>query len=90
MSVDLEVNWLVGSTGLNLYVSNFTQSTNQILNKTILVANGTKFRICELEMYLRNHDHPDEYVHKNSVQLAWKKFYFHKFPNGIFKARDVY
>jgi hypothetical protein len=70
----------------NISPDQFLNLADQILNKTILKANNTQFRICEIEMYLRNDSHPDEYVHKNIDQLAWEKFYFHKFSNGTFKA----
>lgn len=37
-------------------------------------------------MYLRNDNHPDEYVHKNNDQLGFGIFYFHKYKNGTYKS----
>ena len=57
-----------------------------ILNKIILVANDTKYRICEIEMYLQNEDHKDLYVHCNPEQKNYGTFYFHKYQNGTYKS----
>lgn len=62
-----------------------------ILNKFILninIANNelVKLRIMEIEIYYYSDDHKDEYVHCNKDQLQFGKLYFHKFPNGTFKA----
>ncbi len=56
--------------------SDFTAKTPNIIT----------FRICEIEFYYYNEEHKDEYVHKDSEQKSWSKFYFHKFRNGTFKA----
>lgn len=57
-----------------------------ILNKLVLRAGGKKFRICEIEMYLKNQAHNDKYVHSNQDQKSYGKFYFHKYWNGTFKS----
>jgi hypothetical protein len=66
--------------------ADFDQLANQLLNSTVLVANNTRYRLCEIEMYLRNDAHPDEYVHKNKDQQTHSQFYFHKYHNGTYKS----
>src|SRR5438309_9171063 len=61
----------------------FAEIADQILNRSVLTVKDTKYRICEIEMYLHSSDHPD---HCHSDQMENSKFYFHKFKNGTFKA----
>lgn len=76
---------------MNLFDKNSTENdfykiSNKILNQLILNVKNKKFRICEIEMYLRTDTHPDLYVHSNSDQLNFGKFYFHKYYNGTYKS----
>lgn len=65
----------------------FTMIANKLLNQMVLkVNNKCTFRICEIEMYLKNQFHPDNYVHSNIDQQSWEKFYFHKYSNGTIKS----
>lgn len=64
----------------------FDKIANKMLNNTVLVINGKKFRICEIEFYLHTEDHEDEYVHKNKDQLKYGKWYFHQYKNGTYKS----
>lgn len=70
----------------NYTPTQFTDLANYILNNIIISANGTKYRICEIEFYYHNKTHLDEYVHQSPDQKKYGKFYFHKFHNGTFKA----
>jgi hypothetical protein len=69
----------------NLTHENFNDISNTLLNYTTLNVLNHKFRICEIEMYLKNDEHNDEYVHQRVEQQEFQKFYFHKFTNGTFK-----
>jgi len=76
---------------MELFNQNYTHNdfetiANIILNKLILKAGSKKFRICEIEMYFKNQDHDDKYVHSNPDQKSYGKFYFHKYQNGTFKS----
>lgn len=66
--------------------TNFEDIANQLLNESYLKINNTKYRLIEIEFYLRNHLHPDMYVHANAEQLLTYKYYFHKFGTGTYKA----
>jgi 3-methyladenine DNA glycosylase Mpg len=72
----------------------FDHVADLILNKTIIQANGSEFRICEIEFYLKNNEHNDEYVHQNLDQLEYGKCYFHKYKGkgykcGTYKGLDI-
>lgn len=66
--------------------TNFEDIANQLLNESYLKINNIKYRLIEIEFYLRNHQHPDMYVHANAEQLLAYKYYFHKFATGTYKA----
>lgn len=70
----------------NYTPAQFTDLANYILNNIIISANGTRYRICEIEFYYHNETHLDEYVHQSPDQKQYGKFYFHKFHNGTYKA----
>lgn len=76
---------------MELFNQNYTHNDFEtiadiILNKLVLNVGNKKFRICEIEMYFKNNEHPDKYVHSNSDQKSYGKFYFHKYWNGTFKS----
>jgi len=66
--------------------SYFEQIANQLLNESYLKINNVKYRLVEIEFYLRNHLHLDMYVHANPEQLLNYVYYFHRFGNGTYKA----
>jgi hypothetical protein len=52
----------------NLNENNFLTISDKILNQIVLHVVNKKFRICEIEMYLKTLTHPDQYVHSNPDQ----------------------
>jgi len=64
----------------------FNTLANKILNHVVLIANGHTYRIREIEMYYKNKNHPDDYVHGILDQKSHEKFYFHKYRNGTYKS----
>lgn len=72
--------------------NNIAQIINELMNKHSLNINGEKWRLCEVELYLYNREHPDPFTHKNKDQKTVGEWYFHKFGNtykgGTFKGLD--
>lgn len=66
--------------------TDFNKIANNILNNTLLMVNGTKFRICEIEFYYTNDKHNDQYTHCSSDQAKFGFFYFHQYKNGTYKS----
>lgn len=66
--------------------TDFESIANILLNESYLKINNIKYRLIEIEFYLRNHLHPDMYVHANSEQKLKYKYYFHRFANGTYKG----
>jgi hypothetical protein len=66
--------------------SSFEHIAEILLNKSVLVVNDNYYRIVEIEFYLKNEQHPDEYVHCDDDQLLYGTYYFHKFKNGTYKG----
>lgn len=64
----------------------FNTYAERLLNRTILKVANKRYRICEIEMYLHNNDHPDKYTHRDPMQLEFNKFYPHKYKTGTYKA----
>ena len=64
-----------------------------ILNKVVMYINNEECRICEVEFYLLNKDHPDPFVHGDSDQKTPLKWYFHKmngtYKGGTYKGLDL-
>lgn len=67
-------------------LAKFNEISNILLNKSVLCVGERKFRICEIEMYYRDKDHDDQYVHGDNDQLDFGIFYFHKYKNGSYKS----
>ena len=65
---------------------NFEFIANKLLNGTIILINSKRFRICELEFYLYDESHKDEYVHRDPEQKRELCWYFHKFKTGNYKS----
>lgn len=66
--------------------TNFLELANVILNNVSLHVNDKTFRICEIEFYYHNNEHPDTYTHCSDEQQMNCKFYFHKYKNGSYKS----
>src|SRR5271155_2214746 len=64
----------------------FDEIADLLLNKTLLSTKDNTYRICEIEFYLYDDEHKDEYTHKNDDQSKYGKFYFHKYKNGTYKS----
>jgi len=64
----------------------FNQYANKLLNNSILSVKDKTYRICEIEMYLCNDEHPDKYTHCDSLQLEFNQFYPHRFKTGTYKS----
>lgn len=64
----------------------FFEIADIILNKTVLLVNNNKFRISEIEFYLKNENHNDQYTHCDVDQLKYGSWYFHKYKNGTYKS----
>ena len=63
------------------------QLAYDILRKYVLTVNQIyRYQICEIEFYVRNDNHNDQYVHCSIEQLNKYRFYFHKYKNGTFKS----
>lgn len=72
----------------------FKEYAEKILNNTILKVKDKKYRICEIEMYYCNDEHPDKYTHCDVLQMEHNKFYPHRFGNktyksGTYKCMDI-
>lgn len=65
--------------------NNFEEIANLILNQSALSINNQIYRVVEIEFYLHDKEHPDIYAHRDTDQLQYGGFYFHKFKNGTFK-----
>jgi hypothetical protein len=59
---------------------------NVILNGCFLKVNKTKYRIIEIEFYLKCKAHTDPYTHGDPDQLLMHTFYFHKYKTGTYKS----
>lgn len=72
----------------------FSSIADKLLNETVLMINSQAYRICEIEFYLYNEAHPDEYVHRHVDQATYGCWYFHKYntgtyKNGTYKGMDI-
>jgi 3-methyladenine DNA glycosylase Mpg len=63
---------------------------DSLLNKhQVLVPVGDEvheFRICEVEFYVKNESHNDEYTHQDDHQMSYGKWYFHRTKSGNYKG----
>lgn len=64
----------------------FNYMANELLNKRQLCVFGKKYRMCEIEFYLKSEDHNDEYTHCSAEQFNYGYWYFHKYKTGTFKS----
>ena len=59
--------------------SSFSTIASEIMNKWVLKAGDSSYRICELEFYYKSKSHQDPYIH----DMIYKK----KWVNGIFTVQ---
>lgn len=58
-----------------------------LLLKYVLVVNDKKeFRICEIEFYINNTTHGDQYTHGDVNQKTFGKWYFHRYHGNCYKS----
>jgi hypothetical protein len=62
-----------------------------ILNKYQIVTQDKtgeikQYRICEIEFYVKNESHNDEYVDQDDLQMTYGKWYFHRTKIGNYKG----
>lgn len=62
-----------------------------LLNKHQIItedneSNLKQYRICEIEFYVRNESHNDEYVNQDESQMTYGKWYFHRTKTGNYKG----
>ena len=55
----------------------FERIANELLNKWILEVNNSKYRIAEIEFYLKSGQHNDTYTHGHELQKTTGNWYFH-------------
>lgn len=69
------------------------QLGHKLLNETVLHIGDVKHRLNEVEFYLRQDNHDDEFAHCDELQKSHKRWYFHKNGNtykaGSFKGLDI-
>jgi hypothetical protein len=66
--------------------NDFNSIASKLLNGVELHIMNNRFIISEIEFYLHNKDHTDEYTHKDKRQLDYGTIYFHRFKNGSYKG----
>lgn len=64
----------------------FPQMADILFNHSVFVINEKRYRLAEIEFYLRSDNHPDLYTHQNPEQLRLHTIYFHRFGNGTYKG----
>jgi len=79
---------------LDSYESTFSDIANNLLNKAVMVVNGVRHRLVEIEFYYKNGgNHDDPFTHGDAVQLTSGKWYFHRMGNGYkggsYKGLDI-
>lgn len=55
----------------------FDRIANELLNNWIMEVNKSKYRIAEIEFYLKNGQHNDTYTHGHELQKTTGNWYFH-------------
>lgn len=68
---------------LNLQVNNdkieqsFERIANDLMNKYFIQINDSRYRITEIEFYVKGEDHDDKYTHGHKLQKESGRWYFH-------------
>lgn len=64
-----------------------------LLGRVRLVAGGARFRVLEVEGYYYGPGHEDPFAHRDELQRASRRWYFHRdggaFKGGTFKGLDI-
>lgn len=55
----------------------FEKTATELMNDWVIWSHGTPYRIAELEFYVRNADHDDNYTHGHPLQRTNGKWYMH-------------
>lgn len=63
-----------------------TGKAKEILLESDLMVNGKRYRIREIEFYIRSPSHNDEYTHGHPDQKTMDCWYFHRFKNGSYRG----
>jgi hypothetical protein len=64
----------------------FDEIADSLMNNHVLIIGKKRFRIAEIEFYLKSDLHNDQYTHSNDDQMVSNVFYFHKFKTGTYKG----
>lgn len=64
----------------------FTRIAESLLNKHQIIVDDKTYRICEIEFYVKNDAHNDEYTHCDDHQATYGKWYFHRTKTGNYKG----
>ena len=71
----------------------FAEIAGRLLNATDFIVAGSRYRFAELEMYYSGGPHADHFSHREPVQLADGRWYFHRtrgeYRGGSFKGLDL-
>lgn len=72
----------------------FRDIADYLLNRTKIVVGGQAHRLTEIEFYYFDEDiHPDYFAHRDPLQLAFGRWYFHRmdgtYKGGSFKGLDI-
>jgi len=80
-------------TALSEFETEFYSIADILLNHAILDLNGKKYRLAEVEAYLKDDAHYDTFTHCDEQQLKPGEWYFHKvgkgYKGGSYKGLDV-
>ena len=61
-----------------VHISNdFDRIADELMNKWILKVNNSRYRITEIEFYLKSSFHNDSYTHGHEIQKTSGQWYFH-------------
>ena len=83
----------VGTTEFEFH-RHFDQIATYLFNSVALVVNNRlKYRLVEIEFYLKGGPHQDMYAHCNKDQKTCGEWYFHKqkegYKGGTYKGLDI-
>lgn len=83
----------VGSTDAE-FQAHFDKIAALLFSSAALVVNNThRFRLVEIEFYLKGGEHQDIFAHCDKAQLTCGEWYFHKTGNayrsGNYKGLDI-
>ncbi|MBW4508460.1 MAG: hypothetical protein KME64_18375 [Scytonematopsis contorta HA4267-MV1] len=79
----------------DIYSANnwFTQIAEYLLNSFYLIVESELHRLAEIEFYCYAQQHPDLFTHRDSLQLNYGRWYFHRnggqYKGGSFKGLDL-